>query len=63
MPFNRRVSAAAAAWILLPAAFGVPASGRAADAKTITIGMDFALTGAEAEEATIELDGAGRCWQ
>jgi branched-chain amino acid transport system substrate-binding protein len=58
MPFNRRVSAAAATWLLLPAAFGVPAIGRAADTKTITIGMDFALTGAEAEEATIELDGA-----
>src|SRR5271170_5374811 len=49
---------AAAAALSLPVAFGVPAIGRAAGPKTITIGMDFALTGAEAEEATTELDGA-----
>lgn len=53
--FLRGVAAAA---LSLPAAFGVPAIGRAAGTKTITIGMDFALTGAEAEEATVELDGA-----
>jgi branched-chain amino acid transport system substrate-binding protein len=54
----RRFVHGAAAALSLPAAFGVPAIGCAADTKTITIGMDFALTGAEAEEATIELDGA-----
>jgi branched-chain amino acid transport system substrate-binding protein len=42
----------------LPTAVGVPAISRAADTKIVTIGMDFALTGAEAEEATVELDGA-----
>jgi ABC-type branched-subunit amino acid transport system substrate-binding protein len=47
-----------AATLSLPVAFGVPAIGHAAGTKTITIGMDFALTGAEAEEATVELDGA-----
>jgi branched-chain amino acid transport system substrate-binding protein len=52
------VFGAAAAVLNLPAAFGVPAIGHAAGTKTITIGMDFALTGAEAEEATVELDGA-----
>ena len=52
------VRGAAAAALSLPAAFGVPAIGRAADTKTITIGMDFALTGAEAEEAAVELEGA-----
>lgn len=58
--FGRRklVRGAAAAALSLPAAFGVPAIGHAAGIKTITIGMDFALTGAEAEEATVELDGA-----
>jgi branched-chain amino acid transport system substrate-binding protein len=49
---------AAAAALSLPVAFGVPAIGRAAGTQTFTIGMDFALTGAEAEEATTELDGA-----
>jgi branched-chain amino acid transport system substrate-binding protein len=53
--FVRGVAAAA---LSLPAAYGVPATGRAAETKTITIGMDFALTGAEAEEATVELGGA-----
>ncbi len=52
------VRGTAAAALSLPGAFGGPATGRAAGAKTITIGMDFALTGAEAEEATVELDGA-----
>jgi branched-chain amino acid transport system substrate-binding protein len=52
------VRGAAAAALSLPAAFGVSAIGCAAGTKTISIGMDFALTGAEAEEATIELDGA-----
>jgi len=52
------VRGAAAAVLSLPVAFGVPAIGRAAGPKTITIGMDFALTGAGAEEATVELDGA-----
>jgi branched-chain amino acid transport system substrate-binding protein len=42
----------------LPTAVVVPAISRAADTKIVTIGMDFALTGAEAEEATVELDGA-----
>ncbi len=52
------VRGAAAAVLSLPVAFGAPAIGHAAGTKTITIGMDFALTGAEAEEATVELDGA-----
>jgi len=52
------VRSAAAAALSLPVAFGVPLTGRAAGTNTITIGMDFALTGAEAEEATTELDGA-----
>jgi branched-chain amino acid transport system substrate-binding protein len=37
---------------------GVPTVGHAAGPKILTVGMDFALTGAEAEEATVELDGA-----
>jgi len=58
--FGRKklVRATAAAVLSLPVAFGVPAVGHTAGTKTITIGMDFALTGAEAEEATIELNGA-----
>jgi branched-chain amino acid transport system substrate-binding protein len=56
---RKRLARGAAALVLgLPAAVGMPATGHAADTKTITIGMDFALTGAEAEEATVELDGA-----
>jgi branched-chain amino acid transport system substrate-binding protein len=55
---RRKFVRGAATALSLSAAFGVPAIGRAADTKTITIGMDFALTGAEVEEATIELDGA-----
>lgn len=55
---RRKFVRGAAAALSLSAAFGVPAIGHAADTKTITIGMDFALTGAEAEEATAELNGA-----
>lgn len=55
---RRNLLRGAAAALSLPAALGAPAIGRAAGTKTITIGMDFALTGAEAEEATVELDGA-----
>jgi branched-chain amino acid transport system substrate-binding protein len=56
--FGRGKVVRAAAALSLLTAFGVPSIARAADTKTITIGMDFALTGAEAEEATVELDGA-----
>lgn len=52
------VRGAAVSALSLPAALAAPAIARAAGTQTIAIGMDFALTGAEAEEATAELDGA-----
>ena len=55
---RRKLIRAATTALSLPAVLGMPGIGRAAGTKTITIGMDFALTGAEAEEATVELDGA-----
>ena len=50
--------ALATALIAVSPMIGDPTVGHAAGTKILTIGMDFALTGAEAEEATVELDGA-----
>jgi branched-chain amino acid transport system substrate-binding protein len=55
---RRKFVRGATAALSLSTTLGMPAIGRAAGTKIITIGMDFALTGAEAEEATVELDGA-----